>query len=400
MPIYQYKAMDELGIVTKGSEEVLDERELINLLNSKKLYLVSCSKQLFPKVSLTSKKVKLNDIIVFSRQFSVMIQAGITINESIKMISGYTGNPTLASVLKEIDAEMSRGITLSESMGKHPKVFKSFFVSMVRVGEFSGEFDTVLRRTADFYEKEGKLQKRIIGALMYPCILIALTIAITIFLLTGIVPTFANLFKDMGIELPGITSFLINLSDFFKTFGVLLGVFIGFAILLIVKYCKTEKGKYQFDKKILELPLISGVISKTTTSRFTRSMDILLKSGITLIQSFEITDSLMSNVYILEKLEICRDRVRLGYSYAESLNDMKVFPVIMVNMVRVGEKTGALAEVFEKTSDFFDDEAEAEIDHMIAMMEPIILIVIAVIICMIFLSLMLPMFGLLDNVNK
>lgn len=399
MPTYHYKAMDEMGIVTKGVEDVLDEQQLVGLLNDKKLYLVSCSKQLLPKISLMKKKVKLRDIIIFSRQFSVMIQAGITINESIKMISGYTANVQLSTALKEIDMEMNRGIPLSEGMAKHSDIFKPFFISMVRVGEFSGEFDTVLRRTADFYEKEGRLHKKIISALMYPCILIALTVAITVFLLTGIVPTFAGLFKDMGIKLPAITSFLITLSDFFKTYGVTLAVVLVLIGIIVVKYFRTEKGKYQLDKKLLELPIIGSVVSKTTTSRFTRSMDILLKSGITLIQSFEITDSLMSNVYILEKLEICRDRVRLGYSYAESLNEMKVFPVIMVNMVRVGEKTGSLAEVFEKTSDFFDEEAEAEIEHMISLLEPIILVVIAVVICMIFLSLMLPMFDLLDNVK-
>ncbi|MEG2270431.1 MAG: type II secretion system F family protein [Erysipelotrichaceae bacterium] len=399
MPVYQYKAMDEFGVKTKGAEDVIDEQELITLLNSKKLYLISCSKQLFPQTSIRRQKVKLKDIIIFSRQFSVMIQAGITINESIKMIAGYTTNPELARILNEIDVDMARGIPLSESMAKYPTVFKSFFISMIHVGEFSGEFDMVLRRTADFYEKEGKLRKKIQAALMYPCILVAMTIAIIVYLLSGIVPTFAGLFRDMGIKLPPITSFLITVSDFFKNYGIFLALGIVFVIILIVKYFKTEKGKYQFDKGIMGLPVIGNVVSMTTTSRFTRSMNILLQSGITLIQSFEITDSLMSNVYILERIQTCRDRVRLGYSYAESLNEMRVFPAIMINMVRVGEKTGSLPDVFAKTSDFFDDEADAAIEKMISLLEPIILVVIAVVICLIFLSLMLPMFDLLDNVK-
>lgn len=399
MAIFKYKAMDGEGFISNGEIDVLDKKELQSHLNNKGLYLLECSKNSSIKNSLTARKTSMKDIIIFSRQFSIMITAGITVDEAIRNISTYTTNRELTGILTNVSDDISKGTPLSDSLSKYDKVFKYFFVSMMKVGEFSGEMDEVLKSTADFYEKEGRLAAKIRGAMFYPIILVIATIGIIAYLMVSVVPMFQNLFSQQSIKLPMITQILVDISNFCKSYGILILLAMALGVFLLIQYIRTDKGKRKFDAFVLKIPIVKGVIVKVTTARFARSMDILLNSGITIIQSFEIIDSLMSNKLIVERFDICKEGIRLGYSYSSSLNKMEFFPPILINMVAVGEKTGALSEVFSKTSEFFDDEADQEIDHMIAMIEPIMLVVIGAIICVIFLSMMLPMFDLMNTVT-
>lgn len=399
MSIYKYKAMDDHGFVSNGEVEVVNKAGLESYLNARGLYLVSYNKNAKLNMKMTSKRVKMRDIVIFSRQFSVMVSAGIGIDEAIKTIAGFTVNDELSKSLLEIQNDLGNGIPMSESMLKYKKIFKFFFISMMRIGEFSGELDKVLVQTADFYEAEGKLQKRIMSALFYPIILVVLIIGIVYFLMTGIIPTFEGMFKSLQVELPAITRLLISISGFLQTFGIfILG---GFALIVfgLLRWYQTERGKYAIDNTLLTIPVFKTVYVKTTTARFSRSMDILLTSGVTIMQSFEIIDSLMSNAVIQKRFEVCKENVSLGYSYSSSLEKMDFFPEILINMVAVGEKTGSLGEVFDKTSSFFEDEANAAIDKAIAMVEPIVLVFAGSIILAIFLAIMLPMFDIMNNVQ-
>ncbi|MEG0576385.1 MAG: type II secretion system F family protein [Bacilli bacterium] len=399
MAIFKYRAMDSDGFISNGEFEAIDRADLESYLNGKGLYLLDIKKDQKFNLTLKSQKITMKDIIIFSRQFSIMITAGITVDESIRNISTYTTNKELTTILKSISDDINKGIPVSESMKKHDKAFKYFFVSMMKVGEFSGEMDQVLKNTADFYEKEGKLAAKIKGAMFYPIVLVVATIGIVAYLMVSVVPMFQDLFGQQRLKLPLITQILVNISDFMKAYGIfiLLGMAIG--LYLLIRYIRTEKGKKRFDAFVLKIPIVKDVVVKVTTARFARSMDILLNSGITIIQSFDIIDSLMSNKSIVERFDICKEGIRLGYSYSSSLNKMEFFPPILINMVAVGEKTGSLSEVFAKTSDFFDQEADQEIDHMITMIEPIMLVVIGSLICLIFLAMMLPMFDLMNNVT-
>lgn len=399
MPIYNYKAIDDQGFISEGEIEVIDKAGLELYLNARSLYLVSCSKNKKFTMSLKSKKVNINEIIIFSRQFSVMVSAGIGVDEAIRTIAAYTTNQRLSDSLQMIGDDLSSGIPMSESMAQYNKIFKYFFISMMRIGEFSGELDKVLLQTADFYEAEGKLRKRVIGALLYPIILVILIIGVVYFLMTKIIPTFEEMFKTMQVDLPLLTKALIDTSTFLKVYGIFIIIGIGFVCYGISHWYKTENGKYKIDNLIINLPVIGSVYIKTTTSRFSRSMDILLKSGVTIMQSFEIVDSLISNAVIRKRFELCKESVALGYSYSASLEKMNFFPPIMINMVAVGERTGSLSEVFDKTSSFFEDEANAAIDKAIALVEPIVLLVAGGVILAIFLAIMLPMFDLINSVQ-
>lgn len=396
MPRFIYKAMDEKGFYTNGEHECNSKKELESFLNSKGLFLVSCTNP--AKIKLFQEKIKLRDIIIFSRQFSVLSNAGISQDECIRTISIHTDKDAMRSILNEIAEEMQHGKPLSECMEKHEKVFKYFFISMMKVGEFSGEIDRVLKDVADYYEDEGKLQSKIRGAITYPIILGVMIVAIVIFLMNGIIPQFQDMFVSLGADLPFITQMLIDVSAFFQNYGIFLGIGLVVLIFLIRFYVKTDKGRYQVDKMIISLPMIREVYTKVVTARFARSMSILLNSGISLMQSFDIIDSLISNGVVLERFKECKESVSLGYAYSASLDKMNFFPSILLNMVAAGEKAGSLGEVFEKTSSFFDDEADREIDTMIKLIEPVMLVIAGAVIVLVFLSIMLPMFDMIGNV--
>ena len=396
MARFIYRAMDEKGFYTNGEHECTSKKELEQFLNAKGLFLVSCSQP--TKFKLHTEKIKLRDIIIFSRQFSVLSNAGISQDECIRTIAAHSEKDSMRNILNEIAEEMQHGKPLSECMEKHEKVFKYFFISMMKVGEFSGEIDRVLKDVADYYEDEGKLQSKIRGAITYPIILGVMIVAIVIFLMNGIVPQFQDMFSSMGADLPFITQMLIDVSDFVRQNGLILALLLVLFIVGIRFYVKTKKGRYQVDRLIISLPVISKVYTKVVTARFARSMSILLNSGISLMQSFDIIDSLISNGVVLERFKECKESVSLGYAYSSSLEKMNFFPSILLNMVAAGEKAGSLGEVFEKTSSFFDDEADREIDTMIKMIEPVMLVIAGAVIVLVFLSIMLPMFDTIGNV--
>lgn len=396
MPIFRYKAVDGNGIRADGEVEVPNKNELEVYLNARGLYLESYEKD-HSQLPFMDKRVTLRDVIIFSRQFAIMISAGIPIGEAMKTISSFTTNRKFTTVLKEIEGDLSIGIPMSESMAKHDDVFKFFFISMMHVGEFSGELDTVLKRVADYYEDEGRLMKKIRGALAYPIVLVCMMIALIGFMMVKLVPMYEQMFASMNIKLPTITQVLISVSHFFQHSYLLMIAVVVVIIFFIYRYHKTESGKYNMDNLILNLPIFGEVYTKATTARFARSMNILLNSGITIVQSFEILEHLMANKVIQARFSQCRDSVNLGYSYYASLDKMNFFPPILINMVAVGEKTGSLGEVFDKTSVFFQEEADASIDRMIAMIEPIMMMIMAVLILIVFLAIMLPMFDILNT---
>lgn len=399
MPLFHYKAIDGNGVRSDGEVEVPNKNELEVYLNARGLYLESFERD-HSQLPFMDKKVKLKDVIIFSRQFAIMISAGIPIGDAMKTISTFTTNRRFTTVLKEIEGDLSIGIPMSESMKKHDDVFKFFFISMMRVGEFSGELDTVLKKVADYYEDEGRLMKKIRGAMAYPIVLVIMMIALIGFMMVKLVPMYEGMFASMNIKLPTITQVLINVSHFFQTFYLLMILIVAVLAFLLYRYHKTEAGKYNIDNFIIKIPLIGEVYRKATTARFARSMNILLNSGITIVQSFEILEHLIANRVIQERFLQCRDSVNLGYSYHTSLDKMDFFPPILINMVAVGEKTGSLGEVFDKTSVFFQEEADTAIDRVIFLIEPIMMMIMAVIILITFLAVMLPMFDILNNATK
>lgn len=399
MPLYSYTAMDMAKNQISGEMDTLDKSALEASLNEKGYILISCNKKSSIGTSIVRKKVRKKDIIIFSRQFSVMVSAGITIQEAIRLLSEGTENKTMREELREIRDDMKAGLSLSEAMIRRGDVFDEFFIGMVKVGEYSGAFDDIMKRAADFYEQDGKMRRSIRGAMVYPMVLTVMSVAVVIYMLVGIIPQFEAMFEQLGSgNLPGITKFFTALSAFLIDNALVLIAVALLSIGSLVLYLKSEKGTANFHRLLLRIPVVQVVVIKTTTSRFARCMDILMKSGVTLVQSFELVDSMISNVVVRDRFRICKDSIIAGYSYSVSLEKMEIFPKMLISMVMVGETTGSLSEVFDKTSTFFDDEANEAMKGLVQLIEPILLIFIGIALGAIILAIMLPMFELMNQI--
>lgn len=397
MALYTYVAMDIAGNRISGEMDACNKDDLTELLNRKGYVLLSQKKN----ISLTeyfSKKIKSKDIIILSRQLSVMVSAGISIQEAIHLLADGTEKKVIQDNLLNIYDDLKAGFPLSEAM-KRRDVFDDFMIGMVKVGEFSGAFDDVMRRVADFYENDGKIKRSVRSALIYPILLCIMAVVVVIFLLVKIIPTFEGMFSSQGAELPALTRAVTAASDFLVANWILLLSGVVVVVILSVMYVRSPKGKYKTHGFLLKLPVVGKLIIKLTTSRFARCMDILMKSGVTLVQSFELMDSMISNLVIRENFQLCKEGIMAGYTYAASLKRVGYFPPMLISMVIVGETTGSLAEVFDKTSSYFDDEATEAIKAMILMIEPIILLFIGAAVTIIILSIMLPMVDMLSLVG-
>lgn len=398
MPLYVYTAMNLSKESVSGEQDAIDKNELEKILNQGGLVLLSCHRKR-DFGAILSGRVALRDIIIFSRQFAVMMSAGVGMQEAIRLIAEGSEKPVMRSTLLSIREDLRGGVTLSDAMKRRSSIFDEFFIGMVEVGEYSGNFDDIMRQVADFYEEEGRLKRSIRGALIYPIVLLTLTVAVVTYLLLGIIPTFQEMFSQLGVDqLPGITKMVVAVSDYLRNYTLIVVVGIVALGALMGFYLHSEGGKETFHALQLHIPLVGKLIAKINASRFARSMDILTKSGVTIIESFDLIDAMISNREIRKRFKICRESILVGNSYASSLQKMNVFPVMLISMVAVGETTGSLAEVFDKTSSFFDDEAKEAIKSMIQIIEPILLVFIAITIGVVILSVFLPMFEIMDSI--
>ncbi len=397
MLTFNYQSVNRDGEITKAKGIALNKEALIEELGAKGEIVLKCSRSYDIHQILGITGVKLNDIIIFTRQLAVMMQAGINLQSSLDLISQSTENEKLRYELGNILDDLKQGRPLSEGMLR-TGVFDNFLVGLIKIAEVSGSIDEVMERAAEYYEKEGVLRKKIIGALMYPIILLVLSVVVVTFLILTVVPMFSSMFKDMGMaELPAASQIVMGISEFLQSYGfILLGLIIA-GIIALIRFFKIEVNKKKLDKWLLDLPKLGLLIKKINGARFARSMDLLLKSGVTIMESFELIDWIVSNLEIRERLNKSREVVVAGQTYAKALQQADSFPDILVNMVRVGEETGSLETVLDKTSTFFEQEAESAIDTFIRILEPIILAFIGILILFIILAVFLPMFELYNS---
>lgn len=398
MPIYNYSAIDSEGTPVSGELTASNEQELKLLLNKKGFILLRQNR----KTSLLSEwgpaRITNRDIIIFSRQLSVMISAGISIHEAIQLLADSSEKAIMRKTLRNIHDDLRAGYPLSDSM-KHTDVFDEFMIGMVKVGEISGAFDDIMKRVADFYEKDGAMRRSVKSALMYPCILTFVTVTVIIYMMVGLIPQFEGIFMQLDAgELPVITRLVSNISNYFITHIVEIIAVLVAIIGATIYFLKTEYGKFKRDALALKIPVVKTVTMKMATSRFARCMDILTKSGVTIAQSFDLVNSMISNRVIRQEFKKCKEATIAGHSYAASLAKVAYFPKMLISMVMVGEKSGSLSEVFDKTSVFFDDEATEALKKMIQLIEPIMLVLLGGVVLIIILSIMLPMISMMNAV--
>lgn len=400
MPTYVYKAKNLHNEEMAGEFVGSNLDELKGMLHEKGFFLVDHDES-GTKVTFSGfgGKVKSKDISLFCRQFSVILQAGITIVEAVSILSEQVTNKKLKQVLSDMFEELQKGKILSSAMEMHKEVFPEFLRNMVHVGEASGSLDSVMDRMADYYEMDNKIKKKVKSALTYPIVLGIMTVGVVVLLMVAIVPMFADMFSKNGGQMPAITKIIMNISDFFVNNIILILLVLVALIIGLPLYFKTPKGKYVFDKAKLKIPLVKNTTIKVITSRFARSMAILLKSGIPIVTVVDILGNLIGNKVVEEKFKACQSEINEGHGIAGPIKRLGIFPPLLINMIAVGENTGELDEMLTRTAGFFDEEVEEAISKLTEAIQPIMIVVLAGIIGVIILSIMLPMLSLMDAIN-
>jgi type IV pilus assembly protein PilC len=399
MALFSYRAKNLKGEELSGEYEATTMGSLEYMLKERGYFLVDAKQKGYEfTLEKLFGKVTVKDLAVFCRQFAVIVTSGITIIEAVAILRDQVEKKKFKDILTEIHEDIQKGRLLSEAMSIYPDVFPEFLISMIKIGEASGSLDTVMERMAAYYENDNRIRMKVKTAMTYPSIIGILTVGVVILLMVQVLPMFAGILSSMGGQMPLLTRILMAVSSFMVDnilALLLLGIFI---VAAISYYFKTDRGKMWFDRLKLRLPLVKKTVVKVITSRFARSMGILLKSGIPIISSMEIMGNLIGNRAVEERFIRSREAVKQGRGIAGPMKELGIFPPLLIHMIAVGESTGELDEMLTRTAGFFDEEVEESITKLTAMVEPLMIIVLAVVVGTILLSVMLPMISIMTTV--
>lgn len=377
MPYYLWVGQTKKGRKLKGELEAADEKIAMSQLKRRNLAVLKLKpkpKDIFENLAFLQPKITKKDVVIFTRQFSTMIDAGLPLVQGLSILADQAENKTFKVILKEINKDVEGGSTLAEAMKKHPKIFDSLFVNLVAAGEVGGILDTILRRLAEYIEKAEKLKSQIKGAMTYPIVVVAIAIIVIAVILIFVIPVFEDMFKSFGSALPVPTQLVVNMSRFMKNnfHWCLLGL--GAIIFAFKKYRGTEAGRKQTDTLALKLPVFGNLLRKVAVARFTRTLGTMIQSGVPILDSLDIVARTAGNVVIEEILYEVRSSIAEGQTIAEPLSENDIFPGMVVQMISVGEATGALDSMLEKIADFYDDEVDAAVEALTSMLEPLLML--------------------------
>lgn len=396
MPNFKYVAKDQTGKTLNGFFEAADYASVIDALRKKGLIIVSVSEAM-PKFSLKGisfgkKKIKMDDLVVFSRQLATMVDAGIPLVSALDILGEQIENRDFGEIILRMRNDVETGSSLSDAIAKHKKIFSPLFVNMVRAGESSGMLDDILDRLATYLEKTNNLQKKIRSALIYPAVVSSMAVGITLLLLLKVIPIFKNIFSGFGAELPKPTLVLIFISDTLQHYFVLVIAAMIVAGFFLMRYVSTEKGRLKYDSLLLRLPVFGILFKKVAISKFTRTLSTLIKSGVPILNSLEIVGKTAGNKAIEIAVETVRTNVREGEGISDPLAKSKLFPPMVVRMVSVGEQSGELEKMLSKIADFYDEQVDASVSALTSLIEPLIIAFLGIVIGSIVICMFLPIF--------
>jgi type IV pilus assembly protein PilC len=343
--------------------------------------------------------VQEKDLLVFTKQFSVMIDAGLPLVQALEIIGTQADNPEFRTVLLAVKVKVESGSTFADALADHPKVFDTLFVQLVRAGEVGGILDTILQRLGAYIEKNSKLKRRVKGAMVYPAVVLTVAVGVVVALIGFVVPTFEKMFKDMGGTLPGPTQFLVDLSKGFRSSWYLyLGIPAAFFIAFKMAIAK-GKGQQVWHDTVLKLPLFGPMIRKVAVARFTRTLGTMISSGVPILDALEIVAKTAGNRTIEAAILYVRAKISEGKNIAGPLAETGVFPPMVVQMIGVGEATGAMDQMLSKIADFYDDEVDVAVGALTSMIEPLMMVVLGGIVGFFMIAMYLPIFSMADNVK-
>jgi len=401
MPVYEYTARNPAnGQIMKGQLDVPSKDDVVKHLKQQKMMMVNIREQ--PKqisFSLKRKSVSTRDIVIFTRQFATMINAGLPLVQSLDILAKQTENPALSEVTRQVVYDVESAHTLADAFSKHPKAFTDLYVNMVAAGEAGGILDTILLRLATFLEKNDALVRKVKGAMVYPGVIFTVAAVAVAVLLIFVIPTFQAMFASVNLELPLPTRIVIGASQLLTNYWWVILLVIGGTVFGIRKYYTTDDGKKRIDQMLLNAPVLGDLLRKSAVSRFTRTLGTLISSGVSILDGLEITAKTAGNRVIHDAVMASRNSIAGGETIAAPLEKSKVFPPMVISMIAVGEQTGGLDEMLSKIADFYDDEVDVAVGALLSLMEPIMIVVLGVIVGGMVVAMYLPIFDMVNAVQ-
>ena len=403
MPVYNWQGRTREGAKKKGILEAGNEAAATAQLRSQGVLPTKIRlrpKDLEEIFTFLQGRVKTKDLVVFTRQFAVMIDAGLPLVQCLQILGDQSENKTLQRVIREVRNEVEAGSTFAEALAKHPKVFDDLYVNLVAAGEVGGILDTILNRLAVQLEKADKLMRQFKGAMVYPITVSAIAIGVVILLLVKVIPVFEKMFQDFGGTLPAPTQLVIELSNWMQDYVAfcLAGLAVA-AVLHSQARSRSPVYRYQTDRLKLALPLFGTIIKKVAVARFTRTLGTMIASGVPILDALEIVSKTAGNKVIEAEVQETRTSISEGKTIAEPLQNSKVFPGMMVQMIAVGEETGNMEVMLNKVADFYDDEVDTAVAALTSMLEPLLMVFMGGSIGSILIAMYLPIFTIADAIN-
>lgn len=404
MAMFNYKARNVSGQLLQGSVEADNEKALASKLSTQGLMLIK-SEEIKKKTGFSEslsrfKKVSLKAVAIFARQFSTMIDAGVSLVKCLDVLAQQTEDEKLRGILREVRQAVEDGSTLANAFNKHKLVFGELFINLVHAGEIGGVLDEVMQRLASFFESEQRIRAKVRSAMTYPAVILFVAVSVVIFLVAFVLPTFVSMFEGMDVELPKPTKMLLWISAAMRSYWY---IFIVGAIgggVSFFRFIATPTGKKLFDRFVLKFPVFGPLTRKIAISRFARTLSTLLSSGVPVLQALDVVARAAGNVVVADAILKARASIREGESIASPLGETEIFPPMVTQMISVGEETGNLDTMLEKISDFYDLEVETTVSSLTSLLEPLMMVVMGFIVGFIVISMFMPLFNLVGALGQ
>ena len=399
MPTFTYTARALNGELRTATLEAPSKEDVVAQLRRQRLTVVKVEQERARGGNLFAPKIKMRDVVIFTRQFSTMINAGLPLVQALDILARQTENKALAQVTRAVVLDVESGHTVADALGKHPKAFTELYVNMVAAGEAGGILDTILMRLATFLEKNDALVRKVKGAMTYPAVILSVAGLAIIILLVKVIPVFEEMFSSVEMELPAPTRIVIGASEFLQAYWWACGVGIVAAVVALRAYYKTREGQLVIDRLMLRMPVLGDLLRKSAVSRFTRTLGTLISSGVSILDGLEITAKTSGNRVIQDAIMQSRASIAGGDTIAAPLQKSAVFPPMVISMIAVGEQTGGLDEMLSKIADFYDEEVDAAVSVLMSLLEPIMIVVLGVVVGGMVVAMYLPIFDMMNAVQ-
>ena len=397
MGTFTYTARAFNGDLRTATIDAPSRDDVIAQLRKQRLSVVKIDQDASSKMS--GGAIKTRDVVIFTRQFSTMINSGLPLVQALTILSEQTDNKALAAVTRKVVFDVESGNTVADALSKHPKAFTNLYVNMVAAGEAGGILDTILMRLATFLEKNDALVRKVKGAMIYPTVIMSVAAIAIIVLLLFVIPVFESMFASVGQALPLPTRIVIAASKFLNAYWWMLGAGVLTSGFLFKRYYASSSGKLVIDRLALKMPVLGDVLRKSAVSRFTRTLGTLISSGVSILEGLEITAKTAGNRVIQDAIMASRASIAGGDTIAQPLQKSKVFPPMVISMIAVGEQTGGLDEMLSKIADFYDEEVDAAVSNLLSLLEPIMIVFLGVVVGGMVVAMYLPIFDMINAVQ-